>query len=100
VIQMITSKQRAYLRSLANTIEPIFQVGKSGITPDLTQGIHEALEKRELVKINVLNNCIMSAKEVAVILQERTNSEIVQVIGNKIVLFRQSKKKPRIFLSE
>lgn len=95
---MITSKQRAYLRSLANTIDPIFQVGKSGITPDLTQAISDALEKRELIKINVLNNCMISPREVCDILYERTHSEPVQVIGNKIVLYRKSKDKPSIEL--
>jgi RNA-binding protein len=97
---MISSKQRAYLRGLANSIEPIFQVGKSGITPDLTKGIHDALEKREIIKINVLNNCILSAQEVANILQERTRSDVVQIIGNKIVLYRPSKKKPTILLPQ
>lgn len=95
---MISSKQRAFLRSLANTIDPIFQVGKSGVTPDLTQGIDEALEKREIIKINVLNNCTLSPREVCNILHERTHSEPVQVIGNKIVLYRQSKSKPAIIL--
>jgi len=95
---MITSKQRAYLRSLANNIEPIFQIGKGGVTPDLTKGIDEALEKRELIKINVLNNCMMLPREVCDILHERTRSEPIQVIGKKIVLYRKSKENPSIEL--
>lgn len=95
---MITSKQRAYLRGLANTIDPIFQVGKGGVTPDLTQAIDDALEKRELIKINVLNNCMMSPREVCDILHERTHSEPVQVIGKRVVLYRPSKENPSIVL--
>ncbi|WP_058485349.1 ribosome assembly RNA-binding protein YhbY [Defluviitalea phaphyphila] len=94
----MTSKQRAYLKKLANTIEPIFQVGKLGVTPELTKAIDEALEKRELIKINVLNNCMMSSKEVCDILCERTRSQPVQIIGKKIVLYRPSKENPSIIL--
>jgi RNA-binding protein len=95
---LITSKQRAYLKSLANPIEPIFQIGKSGITPDLTQAISDALEARELIKINVLKNCMEYPKDLATTLSERTKSQVVQVIGRKIVLYRTSKDKPKIEL--
>lgn len=95
---MITSKQRAYLRSLANGMDTIFHVGKSGVTPDITASIDNALEARELVKANVLDNSMTNAKEAAQIIAERTHSEIVQVIGNKFVLYRASKKKPVIEL--
>ena len=94
----MTSKQRAYLRSLASTMQPIYQVGKSIVTPELTAGIDEALEARELIKINVLKNCMDTPMNVANIIAERTHSEIVQVIGKKIVLYRPSKTNPKIEL--
>lgn len=94
----MTSRQRAYLRSLASTIQPIYQVGKSIVTPELTAGIDEALEARELIKINVLKNCIDTPMNVANIIAERTHSEVVQVIGKKIVLYRPSKTNPKIEL--
>lgn len=93
---MLTSKQRAVLRGIANTTEAIFQLGKSGITPEFVQMASDALEKRELIKISVLNNCLMPVKEVADIISERTKSDIVQVIGKKITLYRQSEKNPVI----
>lgn len=94
----MTSKQRAYLKGLAMNIDPVYQVGKSSITPELTKGLDEVLEARELIKINVLKNCLDDPKEIAVILAERTRSEVVQVIGKKIVLYRPSKDKKRIEL--
>ena len=94
----MTSKQRAYLKSLASTMEPIYQIGKSGVAPELTKGIEEALEARELIKINVLKNCMDDPKAMAVVLAERTKSQVVQVIGKKIVLYRQSSKNPVIKL--
>lgn len=95
---MLTSKQRAYLRSLANGLDAIFQVGKNGVTPELRDTVYNALEARELVKISVLDNSMTSAREAAEMLAGRTGSEVVQVIGNKFVLFRQSKTKPVIEL--
>ncbi len=89
---MITSKQRAFLRGLSNDMDAIFQVGKLGINPELTEGISGALETRELIKITVLKNCMEDSKEIARILSERTRSDIVQQIGRKIVLFRPAKK--------
>lgn len=94
----MTSKQRAYLKGLAMTIDPIYQVGKASISPEITAGIDEALEARELIKINVLKNCMDDPNEIAQILSERTNSEVVQVIGKKIVLYRESKDKKKIEL--
>lgn len=94
----ITSKQRAYLKSLAQTMEPIFQVGKSGITPEITKSIDEALEARELIKISVLSNCMVDPAEVADTFSGRTKSTPVQVIGKKVVLYRASKKQPKINL--
>lgn len=95
---MLNSKQRAYLRSLANKIDPIFQIGKGGASPELIQAIDEALENRELVKCNVLNNCMEDIKYIASAISERTKSEVVQIIGKKIVIYRQSKEKPTIEL--
>lgn len=96
--QEITSKQRAYLRGLANTITPIFQVGKDGTSPEQTAAISDALEARELIKISVLKNCLEETRDIAVLLSERTRSDIVQVIGRKFVLYRPSKDNPVIEL--
>ncbi|MHA9739836.1 ribosome assembly RNA-binding protein YhbY [Robinsoniella peoriensis] len=87
----MTSKQRAYLKSLAMTMDPIFQIGKSSLTPENTQAIKEALEARELIKINVLQNCMDNPKELASMVAERTRSQVVQVIGKKIVLYKEGK---------
>lgn len=87
----MTSKQRAYLRSLAMTMEPIFQVGKSSITPEYTSAIAEALAARELIKISVLQNCMDDPREIAEVLAERTRSQVVQVVGKKITLYKEGK---------
>ncbi|ROR29263.1 RNA-binding protein [Mobilisporobacter senegalensis] len=94
----MTSKQRAYLKGLAMNIDAIYQVGKSSLTPEITKGINDALEARELVKISVLKNCMDDPKEIAGMVAERTNSEVVQVIGKKIILYRESKEKKKIIL--
>ncbi len=91
----MTSKQRAYLKSLAMVMDPIFQIGKSSITPEITSAITEALEARELIKINVLQNCMDDPKEIAKVLAERTHSQVVQVIGKKIVLYKEGKDEKR-----
>ena len=89
---MLTSKQRAFLRSMANGINPIFQVGKNGVTPELRDTVNNALEARELVKINVLDNNLIDAASAAEMLASRTGAEVVQVSGNKFVLYRKAKK--------
>ena len=94
----MTSKQRSYLKGLAMNIDPVFQIGKSSLTPEFTESISEALEARELIKISVLKNCIDEPNELAVMLAERTHAEVVQVIGKKIVLYRESKTKKKIEL--
>lgn len=94
----MTPKQRAYLKSLAMVMNPIFQIGKSTLTPEITEAISDALEARELIKINVLKNCMADVNELAQTLAERTRSEVVQVIGRKIVLYRESKEKKKINL--
>ncbi len=96
----MTSKQRAYLKSLAMKIDPIMQIGKATITPELTKSVDQALEARELIKIHVLKNCVADTADIAVLLAERTQSEVVQVIGKKIVLYRESKTKKKIELPE
>ena len=87
----MTNKQRSYLKGLAMTMDPIFQIGKSSVTPELTAAIAEALEARELIKITVLKNCLDDGRSIAEVLAERTRSEVVQVIGKKIVLYKPAK---------
>ena len=87
----MTTKQRAYLKSLAMTMDPICQIEKSSMTPGLTQAIAEALDARELIKISVLQNCADDPRELAELVAERTRSQVVQVIGKKIVLYKEGK---------
>jgi RNA-binding protein len=87
----MTTKQRAYLKSLAMKMDPIFQIGKSSITPSQIEAIREALEARELIKISVLKNCADDPNELAQVVAERTHSQVVQVIGKKIVLYKEGK---------
>ena len=96
----MTSKQRAYLKGLAMTMDPIFQIGKSSLTPELTAAVAEALEARELIKLNILKNCVDDCNELAAVLAERTHAQVVQVIGKKIVLYKEAKdeKKRKIVL--
>mgnify|MGYP002659118490 CR=1 FL=1 len=96
----MTSKQRAYLRSLANSIDAIFQVGKGGISDVLLDQLNNAIEAREIIKVTVLETAPGSAKELANELAEGTNSLVVQTVGNKITLFRQKKKNSKIDLPE
>lgn len=95
---MITSKQRSYLRSLANTIVPIFQVGKGGINDAFLKQIEDALEARELIKVNVLNNSEFTAREASDMICNEIQCEGVQHVGNKFVLYKKSEKKPKIEL--
>ena len=88
---MLTSKQRAFLRGMANGMDAIFQVGKNGVTPELRDTVYHALEARELIKLSVLQNCVDDPKEMAKVLAERTHSQVVQVIGKKIVLYKEGK---------
>lgn len=94
----MTSKQRAYLRSLAMNIDPIFRIGKDGITPELCESVRDALKARELIKIAVLKNCFEDPKALLQTLSERTGSEPVQVIGRKMVLYKPNNKEPKIIL--
>ena len=88
----MNSKQRAYLRKISATIDPIFQVGKSAVTPEITAAIDGALEKREISKLHVLKNCFYEPKDIAEVLADRTRSNVVHVIGRKIVLYRPCKE--------
>ena len=95
----MTSKQRAYLKSLAMKTDPILQLGKGGVTPENTASVDEALAARELIKISVLQNCLEEPRQMAETLAERTHSQVVQVIGRKIVLYREGKnEKKKIIL--
>ena len=91
----MTSKQRAYLKSIAMNTEPILQIGKSSLTPEFTASVKEALEARELIKISVLQNCMDDPRQMAQMLAERTGSQVVQVIGKKIVLYKEGKKEKK-----
>jgi RNA-binding protein len=94
----LTSKQRAYLKGLAMNIDPILNLGKASLTPEFTESVNEALAARELVKISVLKNCLDDPREVAEVIAERTKSQVVQVIGRKIVFYRESKDHKKIEL--
>lgn len=94
----MTSKQRAYLKGLAMNMDPIFQIGKSSLTPEITAAIQEALEARELVKISVLQNCLDDPRELASVVSERTRSQVVQVIGRKIVLYKEGREEKKKIL--
>ena len=91
----MTSKQRSYLKSIASNYDAIFQVGKSSVSPEVIDAIREALEKRELIKISVLKNCADEPKDIAQIIAERTRSQVVQVIGRKIVLYKPASNKDK-----
>lgn len=92
----MTSKDRAYLRSLATNIEPIFQIGKAGLSNNLIKQVDDALEARELIKITVLETANESAKALSVTLADSTNSTVVQVMGRKITLYRKRLKDSKI----
>jgi RNA-binding protein len=94
----MTSKQRAYLKGLAMTIDPIFQVGKSSASPELVAAIDETFQTHELIKLAVLKNCFDDPRAIAEMIAERTHSQVVQVIGKKIVLYKPNKDNPKIVL--
>lgn len=94
----LTSKQRAYLKSLANGIDPVFQVGKASLTPEFTASVADAFNTRELLKIAVLKNCADDPGMIAEAVADRTHAAVVQVIGKKIILYKPDKKNPKIVL--
>ncbi|WP_339214583.1 ribosome assembly RNA-binding protein YhbY [Ornithinibacillus sp. FSL M8-0202] len=95
---MLTGKQKRFLRSKAHHLKPIFQVGKIGVNENMIVQVNEALEKRELIKITILQNCLDDKETVAEELQAGTGAEIVQIIGNNIVLYKESKENKEIVL--
>jgi len=95
---MLTSKQRAYLRSMANDMPPILQIGKGGIGEELTVTVDHALEARELIKITALETAPVDARGAAGALAEALGADVVSVVGRRFVLWRRSKKKPMIEL--
>ena len=95
---MITNKQKAYLKGLANGLSSIFQIGKDGVTPNVINTIDDALKAHELIKINVLKTSPQEMQEVAIEISAHTHCEVVQIIGRVIVLYRKNKEKQRIVL--
>lgn len=96
---MLTSKQRAYLRSLAVHLDTIFQIGKGGINENMTEQISNALEARELIKLRVLDNSGYSSREAAEEIAEIVSAEVVQTVGTRFILYRESKKNKKIELN-
>lgn len=96
----MTSKQRAYLKSLSSTMDPVFQIGKGSLTPEVTEAVSEAFHNRELIKVAVLKNCVDDPKAIAQVLAERTHSQVVHVIGRKIILYKEDKDHKKIILPQ
>lgn len=94
----MTSKQRAYLRKLANDLDPVIRIGKDSVTPELVTAVEEAFHNRELIKLQVLKNCFDEPYDLADTIAERTHSHVVQVIGKRIVLYKADPKEPKIIL--
>ena len=94
----LTSKQRAYLRSLSNHLDSLFQIGKSSLTPEVTEAVLEAFNTKELIKLSVLKNCADDPRELGDMLAERTGSFMVCTIGKKIILYKPFKEDPEIVL--
>ncbi len=97
---MLTSKQRAQLRKMANGLDSIFQVGKGGLCENQIKQINETLEKRELIKLSVLDTAFTTAKDMCAEVCEQTGAEGVQIVGNKFVIYKQSKENKRIILEK
>ena len=94
----LTSKQRSYLTGLSNTMDAIFNIVKSSLTPEICQALSDALEARELIKVTILKNCMDDPRAIAEMIAERTHSTVVRVIGRKIIFYRPSKTKKKIEL--
>lgn len=94
----MNGKQRAFLRKIAHDMEPIFQVGKGGVTPELTKAVGEALNKRELIKVTILKNCMEDVRDVAEMIASRTHADVIQVIGRRFVLYKENSDDPQIVL--
>ncbi|NLY44870.1 MAG: ribosome assembly RNA-binding protein YhbY [Tissierella sp.] len=87
---MLTGKQRSYLKGLANNIDPIFQIGKNGLSDNFINQVEEAIETRELIKIKILQNSMLDPTEVANEIADRIDAEFVQSIGSRFVLYKES----------
>lgn len=96
---MLTGKQKRFLRAKAHHLNPIFQVGKGGVNDNMIKQIGEALEVRELLKVSILQNCDQDRNEAANELAEGSGAELVQIIGNTIVLYKESKENKQLILS-
>ena len=97
---MLTSKQRAYLRGIAQSYETIFQIGKGGINDNLIMQVNDALRKRELIKLRVLDNSGYTSREAADAIAEKVSADVVQVIGSRFVLFKRNPQDPVIDLKD
>ncbi len=95
---MLTGKQRSYLKGLANKMDPLFQIGKNGISENFIKQMDEALETKELIKVNILQNSAEDAKEAAFLIAEKIGAEYVQSIGGRFVLYRESEDNKKIEL--
>lgn len=95
---MLTSKQRAYLRGLANGESAIMQIGKGGVGENLVKTVSDALEARELIKLSVLENSMETPRDVANELADAVGADVVGVVGRKIILYRESVNNKRIEL--
>ncbi|MFK3958352.1 ribosome assembly RNA-binding protein YhbY [Guptibacillus hwajinpoensis] len=95
---MLTGKQKRFLRAKANRLNPIFQVGKGGVNENMTKQIEEALEVRELIKVSILQNCDEDRNTVGEQLSTETGAELVQIIGNMVVLYKESEENKEIIL--
>ena len=95
---MLSSKQRAYLRSIAHELDPVFQVGKAGLTTELKEQLDDVLEARELIKVNVLKNCLDDPRQLADEAAGWLDASVVQSIGRKFLLYRPSEEEPQIEL--
>lgn len=89
---MITGKQRAYLRKISHDLEPIFQIGKEGVTAPLLDGLDKALNKREIVKVHILETAFLDTRDTCNEVAQRLNAESVQAIGNKFIIYRKSEE--------
>lgn len=96
--KLITGKQRSFLKSMANSIDPIFQIGKGGVSDNLIKQVDDALNAREIVKISILKNSDLDPKQVAIELADELNAEFIQSIGKRFTLYRESEKNKKIDL--
>jgi RNA-binding protein len=97
---MLTGKQKRFLRSKAHHLNPIFQVGKAGVNENLVKQIDDALEARELIKVSILQNCSEDKDDIAAALSRGAKAEVVQIIGNTIVFYKESKENKQLTLPQ